>query len=107
MSSFYCEKCGAPCIDTERGYVSGCEHYPPDVAPAEPAMTRREAEALANRYIPNVWGTLRTAWVNGFIGYPEMGVAKYPGCSEAARFRRRGVRDRKQHDKQNKDSPDE
>lgn len=32
MSSFVCEKCGKPCIDIDRGgYVTGCEHYPPDI----------------------------------------------------------------------------
>lgn len=31
MSNFYCEKCGALCADSEKGYTSGCEHYPPDI----------------------------------------------------------------------------
>lgn len=30
MSSFNCETCGKPCIDTPQGYIKGCEHYPPD-----------------------------------------------------------------------------
>lgn len=30
MSNFKCEKCGAEIIDSEVGYVSGCEHYPPE-----------------------------------------------------------------------------
>lgn len=41
MSSFYCEKCGALCADSEHGYISGCEHYPPDV---EPMVIRDEEE---------------------------------------------------------------
>lgn len=28
MSNFNCEHCGAACIDSPRGYVTGCEHYP-------------------------------------------------------------------------------
>lgn len=32
MSSFKCEKCNEVCHDTPRGYVTGCKHYPPDVA---------------------------------------------------------------------------
>jgi hypothetical protein len=29
MSSFNCEKCGTPILDTPGvGYVTGCEHYP-------------------------------------------------------------------------------
>ncbi len=54
-------------------------------------MTRREAHGLAGRYIPNIWGSLRTAWVNGFIGYPERGVActqetpPQPSCGGGAR----------------------
>lgn len=28
MSSFNCEHCGKPILDTPRGYVTGCEHYP-------------------------------------------------------------------------------
>lgn len=30
MSSFLCDKCGASCIDTPRGYIAGCKHYPSD-----------------------------------------------------------------------------
>ena len=30
MSSFYCEKCNALCSDTPTGYVTGCEHHPPN-----------------------------------------------------------------------------
>jgi|GEM_PF-1441667 len=30
MSNFICEKCGAICQDTPKGYVTGCSHYPPD-----------------------------------------------------------------------------
>lgn len=30
MSSFRCEKCGKNIIDTEIGFVTGCEHYPHD-----------------------------------------------------------------------------
>lgn len=33
MSSFNCEHCGAVCSDTDKGYVSGCEHYQPDICP--------------------------------------------------------------------------
>jgi primosomal protein N' len=28
MSSFSCEKCGTLLLDTERGYVTECSHYP-------------------------------------------------------------------------------
>lgn len=28
MSNFVCEICGAACIDSPEGYVTGCEHYP-------------------------------------------------------------------------------
>ncbi|NOQ52478.1 MAG: hypothetical protein GQ578_09720 [Desulfuromonadaceae bacterium] len=28
MSSFYCEICGKNIIDTQRGYITGCEHHP-------------------------------------------------------------------------------
>ena len=57
-------------------------------------ITRKEAYQIADRYIPKVWGGLRTAWINGFIGYPEKGVAKYPRTSAAYQFRKRGVADR-------------
>lgn len=33
MSNFFCDKCGAICQDSDRGYISGCEHYPPDIKP--------------------------------------------------------------------------
>lgn len=29
MSSFSCEQCGRPQIDSDIGYVEGCSHYPP------------------------------------------------------------------------------
>lgn len=35
MSSFYCELCGAACLDSERGYITGCEHYPADIEPSD------------------------------------------------------------------------
>lgn len=30
MSNFICEHCGTECLDTQEGYVTGCEHYPVD-----------------------------------------------------------------------------
>lgn len=27
MSSFECKKCGVACVDTEFGYVTGCDHH--------------------------------------------------------------------------------
>lgn len=34
MSTFVCEHCGALCLDSPSGYISGCRHYPPDRAPS-------------------------------------------------------------------------
>ena len=28
MSSFKCSKCGVDILDTEKGYITGCKHYP-------------------------------------------------------------------------------
>lgn len=28
MSNFKCEQCGADCIDSPAGYITGCKHYP-------------------------------------------------------------------------------
>jgi len=28
MSSFNCDQCGKPIIDTDNGYVTECEHHP-------------------------------------------------------------------------------
>lgn len=28
VSNFECPLCGATCLDSENGYVTGCEHYP-------------------------------------------------------------------------------
>jgi len=44
MSNFACEYCGAVCLDTPIGYVTGCEHYPADV------MMRECASSKAVRY---------------------------------------------------------
>lgn len=27
MSNFICQQCGKTIVDTERGYITGCEHY--------------------------------------------------------------------------------
>lgn len=32
MSSFTCEHCGTPIIDTPDGYITGCNHYAPELA---------------------------------------------------------------------------
>lgn len=32
MSNFICEHCGEIIGDTPSGYVTGCEHYPQDIA---------------------------------------------------------------------------
>jgi hypothetical protein len=42
MSSFACDQCGAFCWDTDRGYITGCEHYPPDVVPTDAEMSEIE-----------------------------------------------------------------
>jgi|GEM_PF-2630332 len=34
MSHRYCEICGAGVINTPRGQITGCEHYPAEPAPA-------------------------------------------------------------------------
>ena len=41
VANFICEKCGAYCWDTPRGYITGCEHHPPDAR-----FTTAEMEAL-------------------------------------------------------------
>jgi hypothetical protein len=28
MSSFICDKCGKEILDSDQGYITGCEHYP-------------------------------------------------------------------------------
>jgi len=63
-------------------------------------VTREEAYQIANRLIPETWGSLRTAWINGFIGYPEEGVAKYPKTSVAYQFRKKGAVDRQRWNRQ-------
>jgi hypothetical protein len=40
MSSFMCEKCGKFILDTPKGYISGCAHYPIETAEDTP-MKRR------------------------------------------------------------------
>lgn len=35
MSSFKCELCNVDCIDTEIGYITGCEHHQPDYTPQQ------------------------------------------------------------------------
>lgn len=42
MSTFYCHECSMLLIDTNRGYITGCEHYPADVP--ETKLSRRELQ---------------------------------------------------------------
>jgi len=45
MSSFICEKCNAKILDTELGYITGCEHYPmAKVVSIIPEIRKREDE---------------------------------------------------------------
>ncbi len=37
-----CDQCGAVCIDTSIGYVTGCEHYPPDCRCHRPGGRKRQ-----------------------------------------------------------------
>ena len=32
MSNFICEKCGVSILDSDMGYITGCEHYPVEVS---------------------------------------------------------------------------
>lgn len=34
MSSYECEKCGLPIIDTNLGYITGCPHWPLGISDA-------------------------------------------------------------------------
>jgi hypothetical protein len=69
-------------------------------------MTRAEAHALADRYIPNIWGSLRSAWVNGFINLPQLGVARYDRTSAAAKLRAMGVAARRHYEKAKAEAAD-
>lgn len=46
MSNFICEKCNKTCYDSDLGYVTGCKHYPPDIA-AVNYMYKRYLETRA------------------------------------------------------------
>ena len=35
MSNFKCEKCGKDIIDSQTGYINGCEHYPLPELPSD------------------------------------------------------------------------
>jgi hypothetical protein len=50
MSSFLCDKCGAAIIDTDKGYVTECVHYPLPVGHGpqkRPASVRQIISAQA------------------------------------------------------------
>lgn len=32
MSNFNCDQCNTKCLDTQHGYITGCEHYPADMS---------------------------------------------------------------------------
>lgn len=41
MSSFNCEHCGTAIIDTPRGYITSCEHYPLEVVDVKEQASKR------------------------------------------------------------------
>lgn len=45
MSSFKCEKCGENIIDTDKGYITFCEHYPKEKI-TKPSEIFMDDEAL-------------------------------------------------------------
>lgn len=58
MSTFSCEKCKKICYDTNRGYITGCEHYPPDV---------EAVNYLFKKYL-ETRSTLKELWeIDGFV----------------------------------------
>ena len=46
MRTTHCEICGMLRIYTDRGYISGCDHYPADVSEAK--LSRRERCIVAS-----------------------------------------------------------
>ena len=40
MSSFNCEHCNTPILDTEHGYITECEHYPLEQLKPQPRNNR-------------------------------------------------------------------
>lgn len=56
MSNFYCDKCGKAIIDSPRGYITGCIHYPLTawmriyIETLEQGKTHGEARAAADEY---------------------------------------------------------
>ena len=46
MATQYCEQCGMLLIDSPRGRISGCYHYPSDVAFER--LSRREKMLVRN-----------------------------------------------------------
>lgn len=62
MSNFTCEHCGIPIIDSNLGYITGCQHYPLKTAQEaelfedlaakyefDANIERKRAEAIAMR----------------------------------------------------------
>jgi len=74
MSNFICEKCGVYCMDTPRGYVSGCEHYPPD------APTRGFGMSVVNgvcqKWYYDKFGAKRWAHDDSLFDVPNVDVSR-------------------------------
>ena len=77
MSSFYCEKCNALCSDTRNGYVTGCEHHPPNadsrsevVIAMQPVRLQRKRtkgfRLVSPNGLPVVCVTRPSKWGNQF-----------------------------------------
>ena len=49
MSSFKCPHCGAPILDTLKGYITGCPHYPLTGSPAKAKETKNSRRKKGRR----------------------------------------------------------
>jgi hypothetical protein len=55
MSNIICEQCGRMQIDSERGYIAGCSHYPPEHKRFVDVYFGGEGEAPAKAFFDGAW----------------------------------------------------
>lgn len=81
MSNFTCPHCGTNIIDSPRGYITGCEHYPIDHGPqrqpssvrkvmSEAAAARRDMAAIAKERHAQLWPLVEQIIADGRVDPP-------------------------------------
>ena len=70
MSNFTCPHCGKDIIDSPRGYITGCEHYPIDHGPQKQPSSVRKIMAETAAVRRDLWPLVEQIIADGRVDPP-------------------------------------